>query len=54
VWRVEPTYGVDADALMAGLRDIDARRRNGELERADYPALLRALIDRAVLQPAAV
>jgi FlaA1/EpsC-like NDP-sugar epimerase len=54
VWRVEPTYGVDADALMAGLRDIDARRRNGELERAEYPALLRALIDRAVLQPAAV
>jgi FlaA1/EpsC-like NDP-sugar epimerase len=54
VWRVEPTYGVDADALMAGLREVDARRRNGELERADYPALLRALIDRAVLQPAAV
>ncbi len=54
VWRVEPTYGVDADALMAGLREVDARRRNGELERADYPALLRALIDRAVLQPAGV
>ena len=54
VWRVEPTYGVDADALLAGLRDVDARRRNGELDRADYPILLRALIDRAVLQAAVV
>jgi len=54
VWRVEPTYRVDAEALLAGVREVDARRRNGELAAADYPTLLRALIDRAVRQAAAV
>jgi FlaA1/EpsC-like NDP-sugar epimerase len=54
VWRVEPTYGVDAEALLAGVRSVDARRRNGELDAADYPTLLRSLIDRAVRQAAPV
>jgi FlaA1/EpsC-like NDP-sugar epimerase len=54
VWRVEPTYGVDADALFAGVQDVDARRRNGELNAADYPGLLRSLIDHAVRQSAVV
>ena len=54
VWRVEPTYGVDADSLLAGLGDMDARRRNGELNATDYPSLLRALIERAVREAAPV
>jgi len=54
VWRVEPMYGVDADALLAGLRGVDARRRNGELSATDYPRLLRALIDLAVREAAPV
>jgi FlaA1/EpsC-like NDP-sugar epimerase len=54
VWRVEPAYGVDADALLAGVRSVDERRRNGELQATDYPALLRSLIDGSVRQAAAV
>jgi FlaA1/EpsC-like NDP-sugar epimerase len=54
VWRVEQTYGVDADGLLAGVRDVDARRRNGELQAADYPVLLRSLLEGAVRQTAAV
>jgi FlaA1/EpsC-like NDP-sugar epimerase len=49
VWRVEPEYTVDGAALLDGVRRLDERRRAGELEAADYPPLLRALIDRAVL-----
>ncbi len=54
VWRVEPMYGVDGDALLEGVRSVDTRRRTGELNAADYPGLLRALIERAVRQTAAV
>jgi hypothetical protein len=48
VWRVEPTYSVDGEALLEGVRRLDDRRRAGELEPADYPDLLRSLIHRAV------
>ena len=54
VWRVEPTYVVDAEALLAGVRDVDARRRNGELSAVDYPTLLRTVVDRALRQATAV
>jgi FlaA1/EpsC-like NDP-sugar epimerase len=54
VWRVEPSYTVDAETLLSGVRDIDSRRRAGELDAADYPAMLRALIERAVRQPAVI
>jgi FlaA1/EpsC-like NDP-sugar epimerase len=48
VWRVEPNYTVDRDALLDGVRRMDERRQAGELEPADYPGLLRSIIDRAV------
>ncbi|HLZ28914.1 MAG TPA: polysaccharide biosynthesis protein [Chloroflexota bacterium] len=48
VWRVEPNYTVDPDTLLDGVRLLDERRRAGTLEPADYPGLLRALIERAV------
>lgn len=48
VWRVEPDYTVDGDVLLDGVRGLAERRRAGELEAADYPVQLRALIDRAV------
>jgi FlaA1/EpsC-like NDP-sugar epimerase len=48
VWRVEPNYTVDGEALLEGVRRLDDRRRAGELEPADYPDLLRSLINRAV------
>jgi FlaA1/EpsC-like NDP-sugar epimerase len=54
VWQVEPAYTVDAEALLTGVRDIETRRRAGELDAADYPGLLRELIDRAVRQPAVI
>ena len=54
MWRVEPAYTVDPETLLAGVREIETRRRAGELDAADYPALLRALIDRAVRQPAVI
>ena len=47
VWRVEPRYAVDAEALLAGVRDLDARRRAGDLLPDDYPRELRDLIARA-------
>ena len=49
VWRVEPAYTVDGEALLDGVRDLDARRRAGELEAGDYPGQLRSLIDRCVV-----
>ena len=52
VWRVEPAYAVDAEALLDGVREVDARRRAGDLESSEYPALLRAVIDRAIVRPA--
>jgi FlaA1/EpsC-like NDP-sugar epimerase len=54
VWLVESTYDVDSTQLLEAVRDIEARRRRGELEPADYPVLLRSIIDRAVRQPAAI
>jgi O-antigen biosynthesis protein WbqV len=54
VWRVEPNYSVDAAALIRGVQEIETRRRDGELDAADYPGLVRALIDRAVRQPAVI
>jgi FlaA1/EpsC-like NDP-sugar epimerase len=48
VWRVQPTYAVDAAALLDGVRALDARRRAGTLEPEDYPVVVRDLIDRAV------
>jgi FlaA1/EpsC-like NDP-sugar epimerase len=48
VWRVEPAYTVDGDALLDGVRALDAQRRAGALEAVAYPELLRSLIDRAV------
>jgi FlaA1/EpsC-like NDP-sugar epimerase len=48
VWRVEPSYTVDGEALLGGVRHLDEQRRAGALEPADYPGLLRSLIDRAV------
>jgi FlaA1/EpsC-like NDP-sugar epimerase len=51
VWRVEPAYNVDGDTLLAGVRDLDSRRRDGALDASDYPGLLRDLISRATRQP---
>jgi len=48
VWRVEPNYTVDGDALLEGVRRLAERRRAGELEPTEYPGQLRSLIDRAV------
>ncbi len=48
VWRVEATYDVDGPALLAGVHDIDARRRAGTVESGDYPILLRELIATSV------
>ena len=48
VWRVEATYDVDGPALLAGVHEIDARRRAGAVESGDYPQLLRGLIATSV------
>ncbi len=48
VWRVEPDYTVDGDALLDGVRRLAERRHAGEIEADDYPVLVRELIDRAV------
>jgi FlaA1/EpsC-like NDP-sugar epimerase len=47
VWRVEPAYSVDADALLEGVRHLEARRVEGAIDPSQYPALLRDLIARA-------
>jgi FlaA1/EpsC-like NDP-sugar epimerase len=46
VWRVQGDDTVDGDALLEGVRDLDARRRTGGLEPSAYPSLLRELIAR--------
>jgi FlaA1/EpsC-like NDP-sugar epimerase len=51
VWRVEPGYAVDGEALLVGVRELDARRRAGNIDPGEYPALLRDLIGRATRQP---
>jgi FlaA1/EpsC-like NDP-sugar epimerase len=51
VWRVEPTYTVDAAPLLAGVRSVEAQRRSGAIEAADYPDLLRDLILRSTRRP---
>jgi FlaA1/EpsC-like NDP-sugar epimerase len=50
VWRVEPNTSVDPSALLSGIRALDARRRSGKLEPADYPTLLRDLIAQSTAQ----
>jgi FlaA1/EpsC-like NDP-sugar epimerase len=47
VWRVESDAVLDGATLLAGLREIDARRQAGAVEAAEYPPLLRELIARA-------
>jgi FlaA1/EpsC-like NDP-sugar epimerase len=54
VWRVEPTYTVDAEALLTGVRELDAQRRTGAIEPAEYPSILRNLITRATRHEDAV
>jgi FlaA1/EpsC-like NDP-sugar epimerase len=54
VWRVESSYAVDGPALLEGVRSVDARRRGGELTPADYPVLLRKVIESAVRQTAVI
>ncbi|MBV9598212.1 MAG: polysaccharide biosynthesis protein [Chloroflexi bacterium] len=48
VWRVEPAYTVDGPALLEDVRDLDQRRQSGRVEPMEYPALVRALIARAI------
>ena len=47
VWRISPEYVVDAAALLDGVRRLDAQRLSGAIDPADYPELLRSLIERA-------
>jgi FlaA1/EpsC-like NDP-sugar epimerase len=54
VWSVQPRHTVEGEVLLGGVRDIESRRRAGELSPADYPTLLRTLIDRAVQPVGAV
>jgi len=51
VRRVESRLELDSAVLLAGVHDLDADRRAGALEPADYAVRLRALIESA-LQPA--
>jgi FlaA1/EpsC-like NDP-sugar epimerase len=53
VWRVDPTYTVDAAALLQGVRDLSSRRQVEAVEAGEYPTLLRELIARATHQPLA-
>jgi FlaA1/EpsC-like NDP-sugar epimerase len=54
VWRVESSHEVNGPALLDGVHAVDARRRAGDLTTADYPVLLRALIESAVRQTAVI
>lgn len=54
VWRVEPHYAVDGEALLDGVRQLDQRRQSGRVEPAEYPSLVRALIAQATGAPASV
>jgi FlaA1/EpsC-like NDP-sugar epimerase len=54
VWRVESSHEVNGPALLDGVHAVDARRRAGDLSTADYPVLLRALIESAVRQTAVI
>jgi FlaA1/EpsC-like NDP-sugar epimerase len=54
VWRVETSHALDGAALLEAVRQIDERRRRGELEASDYPVLLRSLIDRPIHQAGAL
>jgi FlaA1/EpsC-like NDP-sugar epimerase len=47
VRRVIASQSVDAARLLAGVRDLDALRRAGRLDAADYASRLRGLIDSA-------
>jgi FlaA1/EpsC-like NDP-sugar epimerase len=50
VWRVEPIYSVDADALLEGIHQIESRRHGGAIVAEDYPGLVRELIGRVTRQ----
>jgi FlaA1/EpsC-like NDP-sugar epimerase len=54
VWRVEPSFSVDGAALLAGVRELAARRQAGAIEPSDYPALLRDLIAQATGRAGAI
>lgn len=54
VWHVQTAYRVDAAALLDGVRELDATRQRGGVAAAEYPSLLRALIERAVRHPTSV
>ncbi len=45
VRRVDSRRTVDAAALLRGVRELDEQRRRGVLAAADYPGLLRRLLD---------
>ena len=50
VWRVDGACSVDAERLLSGIHDLDARRYAGPLDPAEYPALLRDLINRSIIR----
>jgi FlaA1/EpsC-like NDP-sugar epimerase len=54
VWRVESSDALDGPALLEAVRQIDDRRRRGELEASDYPTLLRSLINRPIRRTGAL
>jgi FlaA1/EpsC-like NDP-sugar epimerase len=51
VRRVETQHALDAERLITGVRELDAQRRAGALEPADYATRLRLLIDTALKAP---
>jgi FlaA1/EpsC-like NDP-sugar epimerase len=54
VWHVEPSYVVDATALLDGVAELDERRCQGQLSSNDYPTAIRQLIETAVRHPSPV
>ena len=54
VRRVQTEHALDAPRLIEGVRELDAQRRAGALEPADYATRLRLLIDTALQPPVTV
>jgi FlaA1/EpsC-like NDP-sugar epimerase len=48
VWRVAASYRVDAGAVFAAVRELEAQRQAGELQPSDYPSRLRMVLDTAI------
>ncbi len=48
VRRVVAAYAVIGERVLAGVRDLDERRRSSGLRPDEYPAVLRRLVDSAV------